>query len=119
MRKAEYTTMATTVKFFQDADGIYVGVSFSDHARGEDNPDKETGMRVCAAMSVLASYVETLAECAGVDYEIKVEKEPPLREIRWKRQFALQVPITALYNTILSLSAQHAEFVEVKIETIK
>lgn len=111
--------MATTVKFFRDADGFFCGISFSDHARSEDNPDKSTGTRLCAAMSVLSSYVEALAECAAVDYDLNVEVVPPTRRVAWDRCFAMQTPVSALYNTVLSLAAQYPDFVKVETETLQ
>lgn len=114
--------MATTVKFFRDANGFYTGVGFYDHARSEDNADTETGARVCAALSVLSSYVEVLADTASAvngseRYKLKACSEPPSKEITVTPQYDLQIPLAALAKTILLLSVQYPDFITA--ETVK
>ena len=117
--KGEARTMATTVRFLRDSDGFFCGVGFYDHARGADNPDVDSGSRVCSAMSVLASYVEVLAECATTPYRLDVRKEPPSRCVTWPVSFAMQTPTAALHRTVSALAVQYPEFVIVEEDVIK
>lgn len=117
--KGEARTMATTVRFLRDSDGFFCGVGFYDHARGADNPDVDSGSRVCSAMSVLASYVEVLAECAATPYRLDVRKEPPSRCVTWPVSFAMQTPVAALFQTVSALVVQHPGFVALEEETVE
>lgn len=117
--KGEARTMATTVRFLRDSDGFFCGVGFYDHARGADNPDVDSGSRVCSAMSVLASYIEVLAECAATPYRLDVRKEPPSRCVTWPVSFAMQTPVAALFQTVSALVVQHPGFVALEEETVK
>ena len=110
--------MATTVKFFSNSEGFYCGVGFYDHARSEDNPDVDTGSRLCAVMSALSSYVEVLAETAAVDYGLSVTKTPPSRVITWEAYYAMQTPVAALRHTVRTLAAQYPEFVKIEEEAV-
>lgn len=111
--------MATTVRFFRDGDGFYCGVGFYDHARGLDNPDVDSGSRVCSAMSVLAAYVEVLAECAATPYRLDVRKDPPSRCVTWPVSFAMQTPTAALHRTVSALAAQYPDFVVVEEKAVE
>lgn len=107
--------MATTVRFFKDGNGLYSGVGFYGHARGKDDDNAADGVRVCAAMSVLASFFETLTEeTADADYSLRVVKEPPSRVLEWgeRQRGAMQTAASALFHTVTALSAQSPEFVK-------
>ncbi len=106
----------TTVKFFNNGEGFYCGVGFYDHARSEDNPDVDTGSRLCAVMSALSSYAEVLAETAAVDYSLGVTKAPPSRVIMWGVCYAMQTPVAALFHTVRTLAAQYPDFIKVEEE---
>lgn len=116
--------MPTTVRFFRDKDRRCVRVDFSGHALSDVEASKYEGdsldgVRVCAGVSLLSSFMEMLVMLGAERYEVNTSKDGPegipMKSFRWDADAeAMQVPVEALYRTVQALSVEFYPFVHVQ-----
>lgn len=92
----------------------YVSIAFCGHSASIDG-DRELGMRLCAAMSTLASVVEAHIETLGLAHNLIVVPAPPdgvpSRTVSWNESDANKMfdLVTTIKQILLLLSAQYPD----------
>ena len=105
---------------FSGSPGRYTSIAFSGHSAVEDG-DRDTGLRLCATMSTLASVVEAYVETLGIGYSLSVcpgdSGAPPVRAIRWESSDGeTMAPMVEAVRQIASLlAAQYPEHIKVRV----
>ena len=111
--------MPTTMTFDNSRADGHVGICFSGHSATEQG-DRDTGLRLCASMSTLASVVEAYVETLGIGYSLSVcpgdMDGVPVRTIRWESaDDEIMAPIVETVRQIASLlAAQYPEHIKVQ-----
>ena len=108
-----------TEVIFSGSPGRYTSIAFSGHSAVEDG-DRDTGLRLCAAMSTLASVVEAHMETLGIGYSLSVDtgetNGKPVRSIRWDIRDADKVDsLSATIRMVVSLLAmQYPDYIQIR-----
>lgn len=111
--------MPTTVTFDNNRADGRIEISFAGHSAAKQG-DRDTGLRLCATMSTLASVVEAYIETLGIAYSLSVcpgdMGGPPMRIIGWESSDGeIMAPMfEAVKQMVFLLAAQYPEYIKVQ-----
>lgn len=111
--------MPTIITFDRGGTDRRPQIRFSGHSAIE-NGDRDTGIRLCATMSTLASVVEAYVETQGIGYSLSVCPGQidgiPVRAIEWMYIDRERMdPIFETVKQITSLlAAQYPDYLQVR-----
>jgi uncharacterized protein YsxB (DUF464 family) len=115
--------MPTTVRFIYNSQDNTCGVKFIGHSSSAYNHDPMTGTRLCASISTLSQFMETLAEINECRYSLQVDPDIdscpsiPIRSIVWNNDNnVMNSAMSALKEVVTSLSIQYPEYIKIEAD---